>query len=49
MTYTFDVILIKVNDSHNHNTRNNTLTFKVRYTRTSIKKKHSVSVSKVLK
>ena len=27
----------KVNDSHTHNTRNNTLTFKVRYTRTSKK------------
>ena len=38
----------KVNDSHNHNTRNNTLSFKVRYRRTS-KKKHSVCVSKVLK
>ena len=29
----------KINDSHNHNTRNNTLSFKVRYRRTS-KKKH---------
>ena len=27
----------KVNDSHNHNTRNNTLSFKVRYRRTSKK------------
>ena len=27
----------KVNDSHNHNTRNNTLSFKVRYRRTSMK------------
>ena len=36
----------KVNNNHNHNTRNNTLSFKVRYRRTS-KKKLSVFVSKV--
>ena len=30
MTYTFIVLLQKVNDSHNHNTINNTLDFKVR-------------------
>ena len=30
--------LKKVNDSHNHNTKNNTLSFKVRFRRTS--KKH---------
>ena len=33
----------KVNDSHNHNTRNNTLSFKVRYRRTS-KKAFSICV-----
>ena len=38
----------KVNDSHNHNTRNNTLSFKVRYRRTS-KTNEVFVVSKVLK
>ena len=36
----------KVNGSHNHNTRNNNLNFKVRYRRTT---KKAVFVSKVLK
>ena len=35
--------LKKVNDSHNHGTRNNTLSFKVRYRRTS-KKSSSICV-----
>ncbi len=35
----------KVNDSHNHNTRNNTLSFKVRYRRTS-KKALSICVKR---
>ena len=38
----------KVNDSHNHNTRNNTLSLKVRFRRTS-KKALSICIIKVLK
>ena len=34
----------KVNDSHTHNTRNNTLSLKLRYRRTSKKKAFSICV-----
>ena len=44
ITYTFVVLLQKVNDSHNHNTRNNTLSFKVRYRRISKTKALSICV-----
>ena len=37
IVYTFVVLLQQVNDSRNHNTRNNTLSFKVRYRITSKK------------